>query len=65
MPKGDATSRLRASPFDVGVEGESRRGRKDGYDTNLTGRAGSMPSRLQYLGVSAHLLRSSELSQVI
>jgi len=51
MPKGDATSRLRASPFDVGVEGESRRGRKDGYDTNLTGRAGSMPSRLQYLGV--------------
>lgn len=51
MPKGEATSRLRASPFDVGVEGESRRGRKDGYDTNLTGRAGSMPSRLQYLGV--------------
>ena len=50
-PKGEATSRLRASPFDVGVEGESRRGRKDGYDTNLTGRAGSMPSRLQYLGV--------------
>ena len=30
---------------------ESRRGRKDGYDTNLTGRAGSMPSRLMYLGV--------------
>lgn len=51
LPKGEATSRLRASPFDVGVEGESRRGRKDGYDTNLTGRAGSMPSRLQYLGV--------------
>ncbi|MBI2162069.1 MAG: hypothetical protein HYU25_17120 [Candidatus Rokubacteria bacterium] len=51
MPKGEATSRLRANPFDVGVEGESRRGRKDGYDTNLTGRAGSMPSRLQYLGV--------------
>ncbi len=50
-PKGEATSRLRASPYDVGVEGESRRGRKDGYDTNLTGRAGSMPSRLQYLGV--------------
>src|SRR5213080_3098741 len=51
MPKGDPTARLRASPFDVGVEGESRRGRKEGYDTNLTGRAGQMPSRLMYLGV--------------
>jgi hypothetical protein len=50
-PKGEATSRVRGNPFDVGVEGESRRGRKDGYDTNLTGRAGSMPSRLMYLGV--------------
>ena len=51
MPKGDPTARLRASPFDVGVEGESRRGKKEGYDTNLTGRAGAMPSRLMYLGV--------------
>src|SRR5216117_4029487 len=51
MPKGDATARLRASPYDVGVEGESRRGKKEGYDTNLTGRAGQMPSRLMYLGV--------------
>ena len=50
-PKGEATARLRANPFDVGVEGESRRGRKDGYDTNLTGRGGQMASRLQYLGV--------------
>jgi hypothetical protein len=50
-PKGEATSRLRASPFDVGVEGETRRGRKEGYDTNLTGRGGQMGSRLQYLGV--------------
>jgi hypothetical protein len=50
-PKGEATQRLRGNPYDVGVEGESRRGRKDGYDTNLTGRAGQMGSRLQYLGV--------------
>lgn len=50
-PKGEATDRLRANPYDVGVEGESRRGRKDGYDTNLTGRGGPMASRLQYLGV--------------
>jgi len=50
-PKGEATQRLRGNPYDVGVEGESRRGRKDGYDTNMTGRAGQMGSRLQYLGV--------------
>jgi hypothetical protein len=50
-PKGEATRRLQASPYDVGVEGESRRGRKDGYDTNMTGRGGPMASRLQYLGV--------------
>jgi hypothetical protein len=50
-PKGEATQRLRGNPYDVGVEGESRRGRKDGYDTNMTGKAGQMGSRLQYLGV--------------
>jgi hypothetical protein len=50
-PKGEATARLRGNPYDVGVEGESRRGRKEGYDTNMTGRAGQMGSRLQYLGV--------------
>jgi hypothetical protein len=50
-PKGEPTQRLRASPYDAGVEGESRRGKKQGYDTNLTGRAGKMDSRLQYLGV--------------
>jgi hypothetical protein len=50
-PKGEASRRLQASPYDVGVEGESRRGRKDSYDTNMTGRGGQMGSRLQYLGV--------------
>ncbi|HXH84461.1 MAG TPA: hypothetical protein VNN07_16270 [Candidatus Tectomicrobia bacterium] len=50
-PKGEASQRLRATPYDVGVEGEARRGRKDAYDTNLAGRGGPMPSRLQYLGV--------------
>ena len=49
--KGEATQRLRGTPYDVGVEGESRKGRKEGYDTNMTGRAGQMNSRLQYLGV--------------
>jgi hypothetical protein len=50
-PKGEATQRLRANPFDVGVEGESRRGKKEGFDTNMVGRGGQMPSRMQYLGV--------------
>jgi len=50
-PKGDPTQRLRGNPFDVGVEGESRSGRKEGFDTNLTGRGANMPSRLQYLGL--------------
>jgi len=50
-PKGEATARLRATPYDVGVEGESRQGRKDGYDTNLTGRGAAAGSRLHYLGV--------------
>jgi hypothetical protein len=50
-PKGEASRRLSATPYDVGVEGESRRGRKEGYDTNMTGRGGPMPSRLNYLGV--------------
>jgi len=60
MPKGEATARLRATPYDVGVEGESRQGRKDGYDTNLTGRAGSMGSRLQYLGVIGQYRKQME-----
>jgi hypothetical protein len=59
-PKGEATGRLRASPFDVGVEGESRRGRKEGYDTNLTGRGGQMGSRLQYLGVISQYRKQME-----
>jgi hypothetical protein len=50
-PKGEATQRLRANPFDVGVEGESRRGKREGFDTNMVGRGGQTPSRLQYLGV--------------
>jgi len=50
-PKGEPTQRLRADPYDVGVEGESRSGRKTGYDTNMTGRGSAMESRLRYRGV--------------
>src|SRR5207249_2991637 len=59
-PKGEASQRLRGSPYDVGVEGESRRGKKDGYDTNMTGRAGKMSSRLSYMGVIGQYRKAME-----
>jgi hypothetical protein len=60
--KGDPTQRLRASPYDVGVEGESRPGRKDGLDTNMVGRGANMASRLQYLGVLGQYRKMMEES---
>lgn len=59
-PKGEASQRLQASPYDVGVEGEARRGRKEGYDTNMTGRGGKMPSRLTYMGVIGQYRKAME-----
>jgi hypothetical protein len=59
-PKGEASQRLRANPYDAGVEGESRRGKKDGYDTNMTGRAGKMSSRLSYMGVIGQYKKQME-----
>jgi hypothetical protein len=61
-PKGDPTARLRGSPFDVGVEGESRPGRKQGIDTNMVGRGGQMPSRMQYMGVLGQYRKMMEES---
>jgi hypothetical protein len=59
-PKGEASQRLRGNPYDVGVEGESRKGRKDGFDTNMTGRAGKMNSRLSYMGVIGQYKKAME-----
>jgi hypothetical protein len=61
-PKGDPTQRLRANPFDVGVEGQTRSGRKDGLDTNMVGRGANMPSRMQYLGVLGQYRKMMEES---
>jgi hypothetical protein len=61
-PKGDPTARLRGNPFDVGVEGESRPGRKQGIDTNMLGRGSQMPSRLQYMGVLGQYRKMMEES---
>jgi hypothetical protein len=61
-PKGDPTQRLRGNPFDVGVEGEVRSGRRQGIDTNMIGRGANMPSRLQYLGVLGQYRKMMEES---
>jgi hypothetical protein len=61
-PKGDPTSRLQGNPFDVGVEGESRQGRKQGIDTNMVGRGAQMPSRMQYMGVLGQYRKMMEES---
>jgi hypothetical protein len=61
-PKGDPTSRLSGSPFDVGVEGEARPGRKQGIDTNMLGRGAQMPSRMQYMGVLGQYRKMMEES---
>jgi hypothetical protein len=61
-PKGDATARLRGNPFDVGVEGEARPGRKQGIDTNMMGRGAQMPSRMQYMGVLGQYRKMMEES---
>jgi hypothetical protein len=59
-PKGDPTTRLRASPYDTGVEGEVRSGRKAGFDTNLLGRGANLPSRLQYLSIYSQYRKMME-----
>ena len=61
-PKGDPTARLRGNPFDVGVEGEARPGRKQGIDTNMVGRGSQMPSRMQYMGVLGQYRKMMEES---
>lgn len=59
-PKGDPSQRLQATPYDAGVEGEPRAGRKEGVDTNMLGRGANVPSRLQYLGVFAQYRKMME-----
>ncbi len=61
-PKGEPTERLQASPYDAGVEGESRPGRKQALDTNMAGRGADVPSRLPYLGVLGQYRKMMEES---
>jgi hypothetical protein len=59
-PKGEASQRLRGTPYDSGVEGEARPGKKDALDTNMLGRGAHGPSRLQYLGVLGQYRKAME-----
>jgi hypothetical protein len=49
--RGDPTARLGQDPLDLGVEGQTRKGRKESYDTNLMGRGSQNPSRLPSMSV--------------
>ena len=49
--RGDPTSRLGQNPFDIGVEGQMRKGRRESYDTNMLGRGAQNPSRLPSMSV--------------
>ena len=49
--RGDPTDRLGRTPLDLGVEGQTRKGRKEAYDTNMIGRGAQNPSRLPYMSV--------------
>jgi hypothetical protein len=49
--RGDPTNRLGQSPFDIGVEGQMRKGRRESYDTNMLGKGAQNPSRLPSMSV--------------
>jgi hypothetical protein len=49
--RGDPTTRLGQDPFDIGVEGQMRKGRRESYDTNMLGKGAQNPSRLPSMSV--------------
>ncbi len=58
--RGDPTGRLGQMPLDLGVEGQMRKGRKEGYDTNMIGRGAQNPSRLPYMSVYSQYRKMME-----
>ncbi|HEV8672497.1 MAG TPA: hypothetical protein VGX21_00505 [Methylomirabilota bacterium] len=58
--RGDPTGRLARDPIDMGVEGQSRKGRKEAYDTNMIGRGAHNPSRLPYMRVYSQYRKMME-----
>jgi len=58
--RGDPSTRLGQNPIDMGVEGQSRKGRKESYDTNMIGRGAQNPSRLPYMRVYSQYRKMME-----
>jgi hypothetical protein len=58
--RGDPSGRLGRDPIDMGVEGQARKGRKEAYETNLTGRGALNPSRLPYMRVYSQYRKMME-----
>jgi len=59
-PKGNPSARLKTNPLDMGVEGEARPGRKQGFDTNLLGRGANAPSQLPYMTIYSQYRKMME-----
>jgi hypothetical protein len=57
--KGAPTARLRSTPYDTGVQGQ-RGGRMPSYETQSTGRPGSLGMQLQYSGEMGQYRRLME-----
>jgi hypothetical protein len=49
--RGDPSARLGQNPFDIGVEGQMRKGKRESYDTNMLGKGAQNPSRLPSMSV--------------
>jgi len=58
--RGAPSERLAQDPFDTGVEGQPRRGRRQAYDTNLLGKGARNPSRLPYMTVFSQYRKMME-----
>lgn len=58
--RGVPSERLAQDPFDTGVEGQPRSGRREAYDTNLLGRGARNPARLPYMTVFSQYRKMME-----
>jgi hypothetical protein len=58
--RGEPSPRIPGQKDDAALEGDSREGRKESYDTNLSGPGAETPSRLPYLSVYSQYRRMME-----
>lgn len=58
--RGDPSERIGGDKQEATLDGDPRDGRKESYDTNLSGRGADTPSRLPYLNVFSRYRRMME-----